>query len=155
MDIESIATSVVNVLAPFMPFLIETGKEGVKKMAEKFAEKGGETAWARVQEIWRRINAHIKDDSKFKGAALMLSAEPTDESSKKILADVLIARLRVNPQLAQELREFLCKQEAIQEIIADQKSKVSDVTQQNSGNGKQSIKASRNSQINGVKQITK
>lgn len=155
MDIELIAASVVSTIAPFTPFLVETGKEGAKELAKKIAEKGGEAAWNKAQDLWKRINSRLGNDPKVKGAALMVSAEPNDEDSQKMLTTILIKHLKKNSELAQELFDLLGEQTAIQEVIADQKSKISDVVQQSGTGGNQTVKATRSSQIKGVKQITK
>lgn len=155
MDSGLIAASIVNFIAPFTPFLIDSGKEGGKKLLETISEKGGETAWNKAQELWEKLKLHFENDPKVKGAIMMASAEPKDENSQKILTDILTIRLKENPQLAKEFFDLLGGQDAIQKILADRKSSVNDVQQQISGAGRQTIKADRNSRIKGVKQIKK
>jgi len=155
MDIEVLAAAVTTALAPFTPYLIEASKEAGKKLAETIGEKGGESAWEKAQGLWEKIKPHFGNDPKVKGAALMVSAEPSDESSQTLLATTLATRLKENPKLAQELLELLGGQNSVQQIIANRKSWVRDVTQQMSGSGEQTVKADNNSHIQDVKQIKK
>jgi hypothetical protein len=155
MDIELIAAAVVSTLTPFMPFLLEAGKEGGKKLAEVIGEKGGETSWKKAQELWEKIKSHFGNDPKVKGAALMASAEPANEDLQKMFATVLAVRLKENPNVADELMNLLGGQNAVQQVLANRKSWVKDVLQQISGGGEQTIKADNNSQIQGVRQIKK
>lgn len=155
MDIELLAAAVTTALAPFTPYLLETSKEVGKKLAEAIGEKGGEAAWKKAQDLWKKIKSHFGDDPKVKGAALMVSAEPNDETSQTLLATTLATRLKVNQKLAQELLDLLGGQNAVQQVLANRKSWVKDVIQQISGSGEQVIKADNNSRIQGVKQIKK
>jgi len=136
-------------------FLVEIGKAGSKKLLEVINEKGGEVAWNKAQELWNKLMSALGNDPKVQGAALMVSAEPEDESSQTMLAITLATRLKENPILAQELFDLLGGQTAVQQVLADRKSWVNDVTQQMSGSGEQTVKADNNSSITGVKQIKK
>lgn len=154
-DIELIAKAVVAALAPFTPFLIEVTKEGSKKFAEVLAEKGGESAWNKAQALWTKIDMHLRKDKKIKGAVLMLSADPNDKDTQKHLIKALMARLKEDQHLAKELLDLLGDEGAIQEVRADHKSSISNVSQQISGGGKQTIDADNQGRITGVKQIKK
>lgn len=155
MDIGLLAAALTTAIAPFIPYLLETSKVAGNKLAERIAEKGGETAWNKAQEIWGKIKSHFDGDPKVKGAALMVSAEPNDESSQALLAKALATRLIENPKIAEELLDLLGGQNAIQTVLANRKSWVKDVTQQMSGKGEQTVKADNNSRIQGAKQIKK
>jgi hypothetical protein len=155
MEIELLAASIATTLAPFTPYLVEAGKESAKKLAAALVEKGGPAAWKKAQGLWEKIQTHFGDDPKLKGAALMVSAEPADETLQKMLASILSARLNEKPELADELLAFLGGPGAVQKILADHKSAIQDVTQELTGPGEQTIKAERNSRISGVKQIKK
>lgn len=155
MEIELLAAAVTTALAPFTPYLLEISKEAGKKLAETIGEEGGEAAWKTAQELWRKIKSHFGEDPKVKGAVLMVSADPNDETSQTLLATTLATRLKENQKLAQELLELLGGQNAIQQVLANRKSWVKDVTQQMNGGGEQTIKADNNSRIQGVKQIKK
>jgi hypothetical protein len=155
MNIELIAAAVTSMLAPFTPFLIETGKKAGLKLGEVIANKGGEAAWNKAQELWNKIKSHLGDDPKVRGAALMVSAEPENESSQVLLATTLVSRLKEHLDLAQDLSDLLGGQSAIQQVLANRKSFVTSVTQQIRGGGKQVVKADNNSRVTDVKQIKK
>lgn len=155
MDFQLIATAVSTFLAPFTPYLIEAGKDVGNKLAELISEKGGEVVWKKAQGLWGEIETTLGSDAEVKGAALMVSAKPESEDKQKMFAEILAARLQENPALAEELTNLIGGQQAIQQVIANRKSTIKDVSQQMSGSGEQTIKADNNSRIQGVKQIKK
>ena len=155
MDFQLIATAVTTILAPFTPFLLEAGKNAKKKLAEKLGETSGEVTWQKAQELWKKITSRFGNDQKIKGAALMISAEPENENSQKILADILAIRLKEDPHLADELMGLLGGQSGVQRIVANRKSLIRNVAQQMTGRGEQSVEADNNSRIEGIRQIKK
>ncbi len=155
MSIDLIAAAVTTALAPFTPFLVEVGKAGSKKLVEVINEKGGDAAWELAQKLWGKIKSDMSDDADVNGATLMVSTKPEDESRQTMLATALATGLEENPKLAQEFSDLLGGEKAIQQVLANRKSWVKDVTQQMSGGGEQTIKADNNSRIQGVKQIKK
>jgi len=153
MDIGQIAAAVVTTLAPFAPFLADAGKSAGKKLAETIAAKGSEAAWKKAQDLWTRITGRAGADEDVKDTARMLARNPADESRQTMLAKALGARLKEDPALAEELLTLLGGQEAIQQVLADRSSWVEDVTQQLKGAGQQTVKATKDSVIKGVRQI--
>jgi hypothetical protein len=136
-----------------MPFLVEMGEAGGKKLAEVIAEKGGEAAWKKAQALWDKVKARFGDDAEVKSAATMVAAKPEDETRQTIMAEVLGARLQDDPALAQELFDLLGGGETVQQVLAERSSWVEDVTQRMEGSGKQTVRASDDSVITGVRQI--
>ena len=155
MDIGLISAAVATALAPFTPFLVDVVNVGGKKLVETINEKGGEVAWNKAQQLWKKIESNFGSDPKVKGAALMVSAEPDDEASQTMLAAALATHLKEDQNIAKELFDLIGRQDAVQKVLADRKSWVNDVTQQINGGGQQIIKADRNSRIKGVRQIKK
>ena len=153
MDVGQIAAAVVIALSPFTPYLIDTGKAAGKKLAETIAQKGGEATWKTAQSLWAKITAHFGNDPVVKSAATMVADKPEDETRQTMLAEVLGARLKENPALAEELLNLLGGQRAVQQVLADHSSWVEDVTQRMKGSGTQTVKASQDSVIKGVRQI--
>jgi hypothetical protein len=153
MDIGQIAAAVVTVLSPFVPFLVDTGQAAAKKLAETVAQKGGEATWKRAQTLWTKITTHFGDDPVVKSAATMVADQPEDKTRQTMLAEVLGARLQQNPALAEELLNLLGGQEAVQQVLANRSSWVEDVAQRMQGRGTQTVKASDDSVIKGVRQI--
>jgi len=136
-----------------MPFLVEMGKAGGKKLAQVVAEKGGETAWEKAQALWGKVKARLGDDDEIKSAATMVAARPEDEARQTMLAEVLGARLQKDPALAQELFDLLGGGKAVQQVLAERSSWVEDVAQRMEGRGKQTVRADDDSVITGVRQI--
>ncbi len=155
MDIQLIATAVSTVLAPFTPYLIKAGQGLGNKLADLIAEKGGEAVWQQVEAIWGRIQAAFGEDQEVQSAAMLVSANPEDEARQKMFADILVARLKENPTVGNELMKLMGGQQAVQHVIANRKSTIEDVSQESTGDGEQTIKADNESVIRGVKQIKK
>lgn len=152
-EVGQTAAAVVATLAPFMPFLIDVGKAGAEKLAEVITEKGGEAAWEKAKALWGKLKARFGDDPEVESAAAMVAAKPRDEARQMMLAEVLGARLKENPELTQELFDLLGGQKAMQQVLADRSSWVENVTQRMKGSGKQIVQASEDSVITGVRQI--
>ena len=145
MDINfaQVAAAIAATLAPFTPYLVEGGK--------RFAGKAGEAAFTEAQIIWGKIKAHFGEDPKIKGAALMVSADPQDETSQAMLAKAIAARLKEKPELTQELFGLMGGQDAVQKVLANH-SWVKNVVQEMSGGGKQTVSA-KDSAVEGVRQV--
>ena len=155
MDIQTIAVGVSAFLAPFTPYLIKAGQGLGSKLAELIAEKGGEAVWHQAEQIWRKLQAALGDDPEVQGAAMMVSAQPENQDRQKMFADILAARLQENPSLGEEFVRLMGGQQAVQQVIANRKSLIEDVSQESTGGGEQTVKADHGSLIKGVKQIKK
>lgn len=153
MDIGYVAASLVTFIAPFMPALLEAGKAAGQKWAESLATKGGEATWNKAQALWEKIHARFGEDPKVRGAALLVSADPEDNTAQTLLATTLGKHLQVDPQFAQELVHLMGGEQAIQEVLAKRGSWVEEVAQEMKGIGRQTIQASENSVIKNVRQI--
>jgi hypothetical protein len=152
-DTVQIASTVVTLTAPFMPYLLEPSKVVGQKWIEVIAEKGGEAAWNKAQTLWGKVFSHFGNDAKVKGSALFVSADPDDETSQTLLVKALAVRFQEDPQFAQELLQIVGGPQAVQEVLAERRSWVEDVTQEINGSGVQRVKASDDSSIKGVRQI--
>jgi len=130
-DFGGIATAVVTVLAPFMPFLIGMGKAAGQKFTDTMTEKGGEAAWQKAQTLWSRLKAHFGDDPVISSAATLVADEPSNDTFQKKLAVELGKHLKEKPELAKEISDLLGGQEAIatQLQVAKRQGMVKDVNQ--------------------------
>jgi hypothetical protein len=152
-DVGQVTATAVATLAPFMPFLVDAGKAVGLKFAEVISERGGEAAWNKAQALWSKLRSRFGDDPEVTSAATMVATKPEDEARQTMLAEVLGARLKENPDFAAEIFELLGGQQAVQQVLAERGSWVEDVTQQiASSSGDQSVIARDNSSIKGVKQ---
>lgn len=116
------------------------------------SEKECDVAWERAKLLWEKIHAHASEDKKLQGAALIVSADPEDESMQTTFAKALGTQLEADPAFAEELVHLMGGSQAVQEVVADHQSLVENVGQQLKGAGKQSVRASDNSVIRGVQQ---
>jgi hypothetical protein len=137
-----VASTVAAIVAPFTPYLVEGGKA--------FAEKAGEAAWNKAQKIWTFLASKFGDDPAIKGSALVLSANPEDESLQALLAKALARKLETNQELTEQLMELVGGQKAMQDMLID-KSWVGDVVQELTGSGTQTATIT-DSSVRSVKQ---
>ena|SRR2546423_1682966 len=154
-DIAHIAATIVTLLAPFTPYLLDVSKAVGQKWAETLAEKGGEAAWNEARVIWEKIHTRFGDNAQVKGAALMVSTDPDDIDAQTYFAKALGMHLQEDPELAEDLLHLLGGAQAVQEILADRSSWVENVVQELEGRGTQTIRASEDSVIKGVRQTRK
>ncbi len=153
LEIGAVAAAVVKILAPFTPFLIDAGKTASEKFAEAIGEKGGESAWQKAQQLWSKLNGNLEKDTKVQSIAQTVAADPADEDSLRLFAKTLAQRLEDHPELTKQLIELLGGEQAVQqEVIAERGSWIEDVLQ--SGAGKKTVRASDDSVIKGVKQVS-
>lgn len=139
MEFEQIAIAATTLLAPYMPFLIELGKEGGKKLAETIAEEGGKAAWQRAEVVWAKIKEPANRDPKLNGALTLVSAKPDDQTYLRILSSALTDRMKNDPELAKALLVILGGEESVQNIVITSGSWARNITQETTGGGSQRI----------------
>src|SRR5437667_9124827 len=145
-DIAAIATAVTTVISPFMSSLVQQAG----KFTDAFVQKGGEAAWEKAQELWKKITGHLGNDAVVNSAATVVADDPTDEDAQKQLAKQLAKRLEINPDLAKELQMLLGGPERIQEAIAGNQGHVEYVRQSMKGAGKQRAQVGDGGVIRGL-----
>jgi hypothetical protein len=139
-------------LSPFMPYLKEAGKIAGKKLAEVAAQKGGEAAWKKAQDIWGRITGQSSEAPELKSAAGLVAVKPEDETYQTVFARALASYLETNPAFAKELVDLMGGEESLQEVLAEKGSWIEDVKQEMVGTGRQTIRATDDSVIKGATQ---
>jgi hypothetical protein len=152
MDTPQIAAAVASILAPFLPYLTEVGKETGKKLAEVIAEKGGQAVWEKAKQLWTKLKDDADHAPAVQGAAIMVAAQPEDEFNRTALARAIGVYLQKNPKLAKELLDLLGGSNSVQEVLADKESLVQRVEQEIEGTGMQRIKVEEKSRAIDVKQ---
>ena len=85
----------------------------------------------------------------------MVAANQKENTYQALLFKALVARLKENPKLVQELVSILGGKETIQQVLSSNSSWVEEVTQHTTGESKQTVKADHDSVIKGVRQIRK
>lgn len=155
MDVQGVATAVVAALVPYLPRLVQAGQETAETAVKIVVQEGGKVAWGQAQKIWQKIKGRFGDDTELDSTAQLAAAKPEQDTYKSLFAEVLAARLQQDEALAEELMMLLGGQEAVQEIVAEQGSWVENVTQEMEGPGRQTLRATDDSVISGVKQSKK
>lgn len=152
MDPVQTTSAVVTVISPFLPFLLEVGKDGAKKLTEVIAEKGGEVAWNKAKNIWEKVKSYFTTAPKIEKAANLVADDPEDPDYQTKLAKELGIYLQNNPESLEELIKLLGGEKSMQEVLADKGSWVEDVKQSLSGSGTQRVVATDHSVIKGITQ---
>lgn len=155
LGIAEIATAAATTLAPYLPYLVKAGKLAGAKALEEISKKGADASWERARALWDKIQTGSSEKPDVERAAELVAVQPDDLTYQKVLAKSLTSRLNENPSLAQELLTLLGGERAVQEVLADHSSWVEDLTQELQGAGTQSVRATTESVIKGVKQIRK
>jgi hypothetical protein len=147
-----IATATITALAPYLPILLH----GIQKAGEKFgdtlASKAGEAAAAKIPKLWGKIKDRFAQHPQLEHAAALVATQPDDSSYQTVFAKALAVYLQQEPQLAQDLLELLGGESAVQKVAADHSSLVEEVTQDMQGTGRQTVEATDNSVVRGIRQ---
>jgi hypothetical protein len=146
------AGAVVAFLSPFMPYLREAGKITGKKLVEVAAERGGDAAFKKAQDLWGKISGR-SGSLELRSAADLVAAKPEDETYQTVFTKALAGYLEKNPDFAKELVDLMGGGDSVQEVLAERGSWIEDVRQEMAGTGRQSIKASDEAVIKGATQI--
>lgn len=152
---DQIAAAAAAVLAPYLPRLLNIGKEAVASATETAISEGREIAWDAAQKIWAKITDRFGKDEKLRKKAELVAVDPADDSLKQILADELKGRLKEDPDLAAQIQDLLGGDDSVQQIIATEGSWVENVIQEIEGDGRQTVEATQDSIISGVRQSKK
>lgn len=167
MNNTQIAQEIIKNIAPFLPTLMELGKKGF----EKIAEKVGEDAWGKGKELgkvlWSKLRPKIEAEPKLLEAAKevaekqeALQNSPEDPDAKEY-AEItgkkfqleLRQYLSANPTLTAELEAIFATHNR-QTVEATGESVIENVEQSITGKnqGEQIVRAADKSKISGVKQ---
>ncbi len=151
-DVVSTSVAVVQVLAPFTPFLTKLGKATADKLTEAIEQHGGDIAWTTAQTLWEKIKARFGDDLEVQAASSMVAAKPEEETYQTTLAKVLAERLGQDQGLAQEFVALLGGKEAVQRVAAGNEAQISNTRQKMTGPGKQLVEGGDRAVITGIDQ---
>jgi hypothetical protein len=137
----TIATGAVNILSPFLPYLVNLGQGVGKKLEEVIAEKGGDTAWKLAESLWNKISRRFSDDEEVTDAAKMVARAPENGTRQEVLAEELAKRLQNAPDLAQELTQLMGGEERVNQITAGDDAWMARLRQTIEGAGKNILQA--------------
>ena len=114
-DINALALQSVQILAPFLPYLIKGGIEAGKAAAGKLGELAAEKGWAQAKELWDKLSDH----EKVKDAAKTAAKLPDDADAQAALRLQIKLVLAENAKLASALEELLAQPPAQNIVKAD------------------------------------
>jgi hypothetical protein len=141
MDFVSIATGVVSLLSPFLPYLISVGSEVGGKIKDAVVEKGVSELGKQAKAVWDKITGYFGDDPVLTSVATVTAASPEDTDRQKLLIEELAKRLKDHPNLAQELLTMMGGPKRVQELTAGYGAIIEKVRFKMGGPGQQTIKA--------------
>ena len=107
MDISSTAASLTAVLAPALPYLIQSGS----KISESLLQQIGADVWEKVKAIWQRLQPEIESKPSALEAAKDLAESSEDEDLRAALRVQLKKILSTDLKLAAELAHLLAETE--------------------------------------------
>jgi hypothetical protein len=151
-DVALVAAGAVKILAPFLPFLMDVGKDAGKKLEEVIFEKGGEAVWSKAQSLWSKITERFKGDEEMTDVAKTVARAPGDKTRQEVLMQVLARLLKSSPDFASDLELLMGGEKAVQQIIAGDEAQIKRVRQEMEGKGTQSIQAGDKALIEDINQ---
>lgn len=98
-----LAGQVVQILTPFLPYLLKVG-EGLGTRA---AQQMEDTGWDLASKLWGKLGTQVEARPSAKEAAADLAAQPTDEDAQAVLRVQIKKLLADAPHLQQELEALL------------------------------------------------
>jgi hypothetical protein len=102
-----LSTQLVQLLAPFLPYLLKGAKLAGQEAAKKLGEKTGEQGFEQVKALWDRLRPKMEARPAALEAAQDAAAHPDDEDALAALHLQLKKLLAEDEALAQELVRLL------------------------------------------------
>src|SRR5713226_7778564 len=90
---------VVQILAPFLPYLLKVG-EGLGTRAAQLMEDKG---WNLASQLWGRLGSKVDARPSAREAAADLAAQPTDDDAQAVLRVQIKKLLAEEPELQRDL----------------------------------------------------
>jgi hypothetical protein len=143
-EYEQLAAAVTAAVAPFTPYLIDSAKAVGQSFLTVIAEKGGEAAWERAKELWRRIQERYRNTPSVRAASSALAISPDDRESQQFFAKKLLDQLQADRECAAELLQILGGQGALQRILIDHGGYGESILQELRGGGSQTVQIREN-----------
>lgn len=110
MVFEQLAQSIMEIIAPALPYLIIGGK----KAAEEAAKKMGSDAWEKAKTLWEKLTPRMK--SRAKEAARDVAASPDDPELRAALREQVKEILSDDPYLAEDLGLLVTAQQKVSDL---------------------------------------
>ena len=107
MDYPQLSTQLVQLLAPFLPYLLKGVKLAGQEAAKKLGEKAGEQGFEQAKTLWEKLRPKVEAKSAALEAAQDAATHPDDEDTLAALRLQLKKLLAEDQALAQELARLL------------------------------------------------
>jgi len=107
MDYPQLSTQLVQLLAPFLPYLVKGLKLAGQEAAKKLGEKAGEQGFEQAKTLWEKLRPKMEARPAALEAAQDAAAHPDDEDALAALRLQLKKLLAEDQALAQELARLL------------------------------------------------
>jgi hypothetical protein len=98
-----LAGQLVQILAPFLPYLLKAGEGLGNRAAEQLEDQGGKLA----ASVWARLSGKLAAKPAAQEAATDLAAQPADEDARAALRIQLRKLLADDPDLQRDLAAVL------------------------------------------------
>ena len=102
-DVATLAKNLADFLAPFIPFLKETGERVV---AGEVIKKFGAGAWGQGKALWTKLQPKVEAKPSLQEAFLDVAQAPADEDAQAALRLQLKKLLTEDTTLAAEVAQF-------------------------------------------------
>ena len=94
-------------ISPFLPFLLNLGKQATEKATESAAEKFGEAAWEKAKSIWQVLHPKVKTKESVQEAINDVTNQPKDEDFQTVLRVQLKKLLEQDQALSRQISEIM------------------------------------------------
>lgn len=105
MDISILAQSVVDSLAPFLPYLLKASE----KAAEEAGKKLGGESWNKAKALWGKLRKQVESKPAMLDAAQDVANSPLDEDALTVLRYQIKKLIGTDSSLASELLRIIEK----------------------------------------------
>jgi hypothetical protein len=98
-----LAGQLVQILSPFLPYLVKAGEGVGSKAAQALQDQG----WDLAKKVWDRLGARVETRAAAHEAAADLAAQPSDEDAQAAMRVQLRKLLADEPGLQKELEALI------------------------------------------------
>jgi len=102
-EISELAQYTVSALAPYLPSLLEYGKEALSQVVTKTVDQG----WEEAMALWEQLHPHLASKSSALEAAKDLSTSPQDPDLYAALRVQIKKILNADTELAAKISEIV------------------------------------------------
>lgn len=100
-------SAIIAFISPFLPYLVNLGRQSTEKLTEKASEQFSETAWQKAQVVWQKLHPKVRAKAAATEAIEDVVANPNDEEMQTVLRVQLKKLLQQDTELAHEIAGLL------------------------------------------------